>query len=294
MALKFNGKWRFAPPADGRFINTSIPQGAVDDCVELLLKVVTQGKRWRGLEHFKAYFCEAAGVTHVGSSSEDWAETDLRHYAQRAADNAPMFIDALYEACKSFPGKNTDFYAPDAGDINALLARHDIGYEIRSPDLVLREAAAPPVAVPERPPTLAENSVSLYQECLRRSEELLSQGRGRAAVQEVLFLLESVVTGFKGKPTASGNVAGTYFNEIVVDLRKKRNDPTLTCVLRWLEGIHGFLSSPTGGRVRHGLDLNEAVEISDHAARLFCNLVRSYLGFLLSEHEQLSKPQEEE
>ena len=51
--------------------------------------------------------------------------------------------------------------------------------------------------------------------------------------------------------------------------------------------MHGYLSAPAGGGVRHGLDLSRGVAITHSEARLFCNLVRSYLSFLIAEHERL-------
>jgi hypothetical protein len=53
-------------------------------------------------------------------------------------------------------------------------------------------------------------------------------------------------------------------------------------------GLHGFLSSPTGGGVRHGVDLNEGVAVKLNEARLYCNLIRSYISFLISEHERVT------
>jgi hypothetical protein len=38
------------------------------------------------------------------------------------------------------------------------------------------------------------------------------------------------------------------------------------------------MSGDSGGR--HGLDLQEGVQITANEARLFCNLTRSYAGFL--------------
>jgi hypothetical protein len=90
------------------------------------------------LENFKHYFARAAGTTSVGSSSESWAETDLRMYAGDAAKNAPLFIEAFYEACQSFVAEDEERFAPDAGMINDVLGRHNIGYEIRPPRLDLR------------------------------------------------------------------------------------------------------------------------------------------------------------
>jgi hypothetical protein len=53
--------------------------------------------------------------------------------------------------------------------------------------------------------------------------------------------------------------------------------------------LHGYLSSPTGGRIRHGADLSGDVEIGRNEARLFCNLIRSYIDFLILEHNRLTK-----
>lgn len=52
-------------------------------------------------------------------------------------------------------------------------------------------------------------------------------------------------------------------------------------------GLHGYLSSPTGGGVRHGVDLNEGVALELNEARLCCNLIKSYIGYLIAEHERL-------
>jgi hypothetical protein len=124
---------------------------------------------------------------------------------------------------------------------------------------------------------------------LKRSEELLAQHRGREAVQEALWLLETVATAFRGMDTGVDKVEGRYFNQIVKELRRAKPGTTLDQVLLWLTALHGYLSSPSGGGVRHGLDLNEGVQISENEARLFCNLIRSYLSFLLIEHEQLAR-----
>lgn len=144
---------------------------------------------------------------------------------------------------------------------------------------------------PERPPTLAEQAITLMEESLCRAEELLVEGRGREAVQETLWLLELVTTAFRGIETTTGTIAGTYFNQIVRELRKSYKGTTFDRVLDWADALHGYLSSPTGGGVRHGLDMNKGLPIGLNEARLFCNLVRSYLGYLLAEYEYLSRQQ---
>ena len=289
MALRFNGAWRFSPPEDGRYHNKSIPYDAVEEFIAMVAKVATQGNRQGVLEHFKDHFCVALGTTHFRSSSESWAETDLRSYMHSAADNAPLFTEAFFDACEDLRRHNADWFIPDATLMNPILIKHGIGYELRPPDLLLRERETPPVAVPERPPTLAERAVSVFQASLHRSEQLLSEGHPREAVQEILWLLETVTTAFRGIETESGTVEGKYFNQIVRDLRAKRPGTTLNRVLEWVTSVHGYLSSPTGGGVRHGLDLSQGVALGSNEARLFCNLIRSYLAFLLAEHERLNK-----
>jgi hypothetical protein len=146
------------------------------------------------------------------------------------------------------------------------------------------------VAVPDRPPTLAEQAVEVFQRSVHRSEELLSQGgHDREAVQEILWLLETAATAFRSVDTDTGTIEGKYFNQIVRELRQQAQRGTsLDRILDWMTALHGYLSSPAGGGVRHGLDLNRGVEVSHSEARLFCNLIRSYLAFLLTEHERLA------
>ncbi|MBN2093083.1 hypothetical protein JW964_25895 [candidate division KSB1 bacterium] len=259
----------------------------VRECINLIGKVTTQGDRQTVLEHFKGYFCSAAGASHNWSSSASWAQIDLCTYAEEAAQNAPLFIEAFFDACQTFSGQDPDAYAPDIDMINEVLARHGVGYTIKPPRLEPRENAATVILVAAPPPTLAERAVAILQESLTRSEQLLLQGRGREAVQECLWMLETVTTAFRGVETETGTVEGKYFNEIVRELRAIEQGNALKRVLDWIGSLHGYLSSPTGGGVRHGLDLNAGVQIDDNEARLFCNLIRSYLSFLLVKHQQL-------
>ena len=107
-------------------------------------------------------------------------------------------------------------------------------------------------------------------------------------MQELLWLLESVVTAFRGLDVSGDLVRGKYFNQIARELRASAPGTALDRVVDWLLSLHGFLSSPTGGGVRHGMDLNTGIEMSANEALLFCNLIRSYLSFLLAEHERLT------
>jgi hypothetical protein len=289
MPLKFPGKWRFEPPADGEFIVAAIPDRAVEEFVEMVDKLAPQADRWDTLELFKSHFAEAAGGTHWRSSGLFFARGDLIRDAQAAAKNAPLFVEAFNDACRAFESEDEDRYAPDAAAINKALEKHGVGLEIRGERLELRGAAPPLVTVNADIPTLAEQSIELIQVSLHRASDLLQQGRWREAVQESIWLLETVATAFRGVATATGSVEGKYFNKIVKELRDAHRGGVTDRVLDWATSLHGYLSSPTGGGVRHGLDLQSGMQIEANEARLFCNLIRSYVGFLLSEHERLAK-----
>lgn len=289
MVLKFNTAWRFSPPEDGRFRNRTIPDNMIEEFIAMINKVATQGSRKGVLEHFKLHFCIATSKTHVKSSDESWAESDLKRDMSEAAGNAPLFIEALSDALEALRNRFPDWYVPNENIINQLLSKHNLGYAIQSSNLVLREREIPPIPVLDPPQTLEERAVELFHSSLSRSEQLLSEGHPREAVQEILWLLETVTTAFRGIETESGLVEGKYFNQIVRDLKAKRSGTTLDRVLDWVTSVHGYLSSPTGGGVRHGLDLGKGVELGPNEARLFCNLIRSYLSFLLAEHERLNK-----
>ena len=288
MALKFPSRWRFDAPKSANEKANSIPGGAVQDFMRLIRKTATQGDVQDFLEHYKGYFCAANGTTHYRSSNVSWAETDLASQMEVAAANPPLFLEAFFDASEAIRRRPGDLFAPDVEMINRLCREHDIPYEIQGSALVLLDPSVAVVPVPQAPPTLAERAQEILHTSLRRAEDLLSEGRGREAVQETLWLLETVATAFRGSDTGTGTVEGKYFNDIVKELRRLHPGTTLDRVLKWATETHGYLSSPTGGGVRHGLDLNKGVQLSLNEARLFCNLVRSYLSFLLSEHERLS------
>ncbi len=98
--LKFDSRWRFAPPPDGRYFNSSIPAEALWEFERLIGQIATQGERWNILEHFKTAFGRASGSSPSWSTSESWAETDLGRMMREAMENAPLFIEAFFEACQ--------------------------------------------------------------------------------------------------------------------------------------------------------------------------------------------------
>jgi hypothetical protein len=251
----------------------------------LIVKVAAQGNRRRLLEHFKSYFAGAAGMVSR-SSDEGWADTDLQRYMEQATENAPLFIEAFYGACVSLA--SDDIHTPDAAMINLILAKHDAGYKIELPDLVvLREQTS--IAVEVLPPSLSDQAQNIIQQSLQQSQEYLTAGQYRQAVQEILWLLETVSTLFQGLTIGTDTVEGKYFNTIADELRTHQKGTTLERPLTWAKTLHGYLSSPTGGGVRHGANLRADFSMQENEARLFCNLIRSYISFLLAEHVRFTR-----
>lgn len=288
MVLKFPTTWRFHPPHSDRLNTNYIPQGAIDAFLGLIRKTATQGDLQDFLEHFKRYFCSANGNPHYGSSNASWADTDLQSAMSDAADNAPLFLEAFFDACEAIRKRPGDLFAPDATMINEICRKFDIGYKVVPPELISVDEHAALIPVPEMPLTLAEQAQEILQSSLHNAEQLLTEGKDREAVQEALWLIETVATAFRGIDTGTGTIEGKYFNQIVKELRDSHSGKTLDMVLQWVTSVHGYLSSPTGGGVRHGLDLKEGLKMTPNEARLFCNLIRSYLSFLLTEHERLA------
>jgi hypothetical protein len=279
--LTFNGAWRFDSSGE-------IANGVVDGFSTLISRIAGQGNRQAILEHFKSYFANAAGMTSSRSSNASWAETDLGIYMGHAAKNAPLFVEAFYDGCETLRNRHPEFAVPDVARMNRVLAEHTAGYEIHPPDLICKNPQAP-IVVPERTASLDERAQEVIQKSLKDSEQFLSEGHDRQAVQEILWLLETVSTAFQGLETEAGTVQGKYFNKIAEDLRKHHKGKTLDQVLAWATTLHGYLSSPTGGGVRHGANLKAGIAVGSNEARLFCNLIRSYISFLMAEHERLSK-----
>ena len=278
--LEFEGKWRYDSPG-------SVERKAVWAFRELIDRICGQGSRKGILEHFKSHFASAAGFPHSTSSDEGWASTDLDNMMTEASENAPLFIEAFYNACEELDRRHPEMEMPGVGRINRILIEAGSGFQIDPPKLVATRVHLP-IAVPDEVPSLDTQAKAAIEEALEASERALSEGNGRQAVQEVLWLLETFATAFRSKKILDGSIHGRYFNKIIDELRR-RGEGHQKQILQWLMNLHGYLSSPTGGGVRHGVDLNEGLELGITEARLYCNLIRSYLTFLIAEHERLQR-----
>jgi hypothetical protein len=278
--LKLNPEWEYDSPGP-------IAPGVSNAFWQVTTRISGKGSTKRILELFKSCFADAAGETSSSSSDVGWASTDLQRIMDTAASNAPLFIDAFYTACEKLRESQPALPIPDDNRINRLLADNDAGYQIRDSVLVATRVHER-IAVPKQPPTLDEQARHIINEALATSERALDRGDGRQAVQELLWLLETISTAFRGSNTADGTIGGKYFNKIIKELRADRNAVHRNQILEWVMSLHGFLSSPTGGGVRHGVDLKDGVAVQINEARVYCNLIRSYVTYLIEEHERLS------
>ena len=276
--LQFEGKWRYnSPGASAPQLETAFQ--------DLIAKICAQGNRKSILEHFKSYFAPAAGIPYNTSSNESWAFSDLITAMRGAAENAALFIEAFYNACEDLRKSHPEMEMPEVRQINRILSDAGAGFQIDPPRLVAtREHGA--ITVPNEVPSLDEQAKTAIEQALTASERALGEGNGRQAVQEVLWLLETVSTAFRSEKILEGSIQGPYFNKIIGELQR-RGRGHQNQILQWMMSLHGYLSSPTGGGIRHGVDLNEGLELGINEASLYCNLIRSYLTYLISEHERL-------
>ncbi len=275
--LQLPSEWIYGSPG-------ALPDEAVRDFFELAVLISKHGESWAVLEQFKSAF-----GAHGRSSSESWALSDLRDAMDSSAKNAPGFIAAFWRGKIGIAARHPQLSLPDEHVINAILVKHGSPYEVRPPVLKLRGGTLPPVVtVPEQ--SVDESAKALIQESLAQADRFLSEGKPRQAVQEILWLLETVSTAFEGLASGQGTVEGKYFNDIIRDLRKHNDGTLLAQAGTWMKALHGFLSSPSGGGVRHGAQLSRKAELKLHEATLYCNLTRSYIGYLLAELQDHAEP----
>jgi hypothetical protein len=160
-----------------------------------------------------------------------------------AGANAPMFIEAFYDACEALP-KNVA--RPTVKHINRILQEAKSGWEIRLPNLIQLHSGSDLIQQEEEAEASAfdKQAKELIQNSLSKSEKYRADGDYRQAVSELLWLLETVSTAFRGADTGTGTVQGKYFNKIAANLQKYYKGQTLERVLEWMVSLHGYLSSP--------------------------------------------------
>ncbi len=278
--LIFENSWRYHSPGP-------IPNEVYQEFHALISKMA-RGQQ-NVLEQFKSVFASAAGQTSSWSSSASWADSDLQSYMSNSSDNAPVFIEAFYDGLELVK-KDFGIPGPDLPYINGILDKHDAGYRIEPPNLRTADGELAPMQAPVIPQTFDDQAKEIIQKSLHEANRLLNEKRERPAVQELLWLLETISTAFQGMTIEdSESIGGKYFNQIIPELRKANRGKAIEQILRWVETLHGYLSAPKGGKVRHGADLKEGVANSAAEATLYYDLTLSYIKYLISEYDRLAR-----
>jgi hypothetical protein len=170
--LNFDGKWRFDSPG-------AIASGVISDFVDLIGRVASQVEHRQSIyEHFKRYFAKPANRNYWSSSSLDYAEYDLGQYMEAAGSNAPLFIEALFDAFEALPQQFSALAVPDVARLNRVLYDNEAGWDIDTPNLISRNPQAP-VPVPVHAPSFRQQAREQFEGSLAESERLLSEGRER-------------------------------------------------------------------------------------------------------------------
>jgi hypothetical protein len=131
--------WRFKSPGP-------LPDGARCQFSGFVERIAAQGRVQDILEEFKWYFSNG---TASRSSSESWAQTDLRNNMESAAENAPFFIEAFVKACDDLKQQGLD--VPTVEMINEVLWREKAGYRIEGDRLVSHYLGMPATVEREAP-----------------------------------------------------------------------------------------------------------------------------------------------
>jgi hypothetical protein len=276
--LKFDDKWRFDSP-------DVIPQQVDQEFFKIINKLA-KGEQ-TVLEHFKNSFGAASGNVPSISSSASWASSDLSSYMSEATSNAPVFIEAFYDGWTSlgsgYPAVNIDL-------MNRILSQNGTRYQIYGDKLLYDGPEVIPS--PQLPKSLLEEAKRTIEAALNEGDKLISERRYRPAVQEILWLLETIVTVFDGIEIDGQTIEGKYFNQIIDRLAKKTDGTTLKQVIDWVRKLHGYLSAPAGGGIRHGVHLADGVATTPNEAILYYNLAKSYITYFLGEYERIKDANE--
>lgn len=181
---------------------TPLPDAAVQEFLNYTRRVHSSLGRKNAFEEFKRAFCRVSGEPYYSSSSEGWAESDLSAAADKAAENAPGFIQAFVEACDAL--QNVGAVVPDHFLINRVLDQHHVPFRIESGELVASSAF---VAPPQEP----QDAASIASRAFSEASGLVKTGQAPSAIDRIhtalhAYLLEICTNAgilVEGDPTTA-------------------------------------------------------------------------------------------
>jgi hypothetical protein len=209
-----------------------LPPRAILAFDDLIGRIAAQRERRQDiLEHFKGYFGAVMGIPNWVSSNEGWAQTDLSRHMDQAATTPELFLGAFFDACEALT-EDEAIELPPVSLMNDILREHNVPFKFDPPKLV-RVGTSAFVAPPQPPPTLSDEASETVLASFHRAEALLNERRPREAVQEMLWILESIASVFRGVNLPMGPVQGRYFNEIAKELRASARGTTFERAVDW-------------------------------------------------------------
>ncbi|HEX3553587.1 MAG TPA: serine/threonine-protein kinase [Thermoanaerobaculia bacterium] len=122
MGLIYPGEWKFEGVGFG------IPTEAVSEFTDLIVETANGSKSV--IEDFKAAFGSIGG-----SSSYEWALSDMYSIVGSKSPNAASFIDSLWKGIEE--AKARDLQVPSHRAINKILEKYSIPLKIAPPNLLL-------------------------------------------------------------------------------------------------------------------------------------------------------------
>lgn len=199
----------------------TLPDSAVQNFLTHARRIQSPGGRKHVFETFKRAFCRLSGEPYYSSSSEGWAESDLCSAADRAAENAPGFIQAFVEACEDL--QNGGAVVPDYSLINHVLGQHNVPLRIENGELV---ASSSFVAPPQEP----EDAESVASRAFVEAAVLVQKGQAPSAIDRIHTALHAYLL----ETSSDANLNGG-------------NDPTTPQLFKLLREQHPAFQ-PTGPR----------------------------------------------
>lgn len=200
---------------------TPLPNAAVQEFLNYARRLNSLNGRQSVLEEFKRAFCRVTGEPYYSSSNEGWADSDLSTAVDKAAENAPGFIQAFVEACEALQRAGT--VVPDHALMNHVLGQHHVPFRIEGGALV---ASSNFVAPPQKLQDAASTAALAFSEAVG----LVKTGHAPSAIDRIHTALHAYLLDVCVK---AGIVVGS--------------DPTTAQLFKLLRESHPAFQ-PTGPR----------------------------------------------
>lgn len=200
---------------------TPLADAAAQEFLNYARRVSSPNGRKSVLEEFKRAFCRVSGEPYNSSSSEGWAESDLIAAADKAAENAPGFVQAFVEACEAL--QRAGAVVPDHALINHVLGQHHVPFRIENGELI-------PSSSFVAPPETRQDAASIASRAFSEAAGLVKTGQAPSAIDRIHTALHAYLLEIC---TSAGIAVG--------------NDPTTAQVFKLLRDSHPAFQ-PTGPR----------------------------------------------